>query len=437
MKQRIAGSGVKQRIAVIGAGIAGLSTAWLLRETHDITLFEAAPRAGGHADTQDIELDGKPLAVDTGFIVYNEPNYPHLTALFAELGVATIPTEMSFGVSVGDGALEYGGGQIGQLFAQRRNALRPRFWAMLRDLLRFYRQAPELLHSDTDETLGAWLARHDYADAFVLDHLLPMGAAIWSASVEGMREFPARHFVRFFHNHGLLRLTNRPPWRTVRGGSRNYVAAMLRDLPDARLAASVRHVSRHEDRAVVHLEDGGTHAFDQVVLACHADEALAMIEAPDPTERALLGAVRFQDNLAVLHTDIRLMPRRRGVWSAWNYLSDGATDHAARVSVTYWMNRLQSLETKQPVLVTLNPLREPDPRQVLASFTYRHPQFDAAAMRAQAGLAAIQGQNRLFFAGAWTGWGFHEDGIASAVRVAGALGVQPPWLADARREQAA
>jgi predicted NAD/FAD-binding protein len=423
----------RPRIAVIGAGIAGLSTAWLLRAQADVTLFEAEPRAGGHADTQLVELGGRPVAVDTGFIVYNTLNYPNLTGLFAHLGVATTATDMSFGVSIGGGRLEYAGGELAQMFAQRRNAVRPRFWGMVRDIMRFYREAPALLHSDGEESLGEWLARRKYGRAFTEDHILPMGAAIWSASVEGMRAFPARHFARFFHNHGLLRLTERPAWRTVTGGSRNYVARMLADLATVRLGCAVQAVRRHPDGVELQLPDGSVAHFDQVVLACHADQALAMIEAPSPAERAVLGAIRCQENHAVLHTDVSLMPRRRGVWSAWNYLADGADDHVRKVSVTYWMNRLQGLQTAEPLLVSLNPIRPPDPRRVLLERSYRHPQFDAAAMAAQAALPSIQGRDRLWFAGAWTAWGFHEDGIAAAVRVAAGLGVTPPWAAAADR----
>ncbi len=420
----------RQRIAVIGAGIAGLSAAWLLRDAHEVSLFEAAPRAGGHADTQQITFAGAEVAVDTGFIVYNTHNYRHLTALFAHLGIATEASDMSFGVSIGNGAMEYGGGDLRQLFAQPSNALRPRFWRMLRDIRRFYREAPGLLDSDGDESLGGWLARHGYSAAFAEDHILPMGAAIWSASVDGMRDFPARHFARFFANHGLLQLRDRPRWRTVSGGSRQYVARLLADLPRVRLGCPLRALRREPAGVALHLDDGEVQHFDQAVLACHADQALALLDPATAMEAEILGQFRCQDNRCVLHTDVSLMPRRRGVWSAWNYLSEDAGDHHRRVSVTYWMNRLQGLRTAAPLLVSLNPLREPAPGSVLLERAYRHPQFDAAALRAQNRLDDIQGSARVWFAGAWTGWGFHEDGIASAVRVAGGLGVVPPWAAS-------
>jgi predicted NAD/FAD-binding protein len=422
---------MRPRVAVIGAGIAGLSAAWLLRDACEVTLFEAERRLGGHADTQEVEIAGQRVAVDTGFIVYNELNYPNLMGLFEALGVTTEASDMSFGVSIGDGRLEYAGGAWPQLFAQKRNLVRPRFLAMLRDVVRFYREAPrQLAHADESLTLGAFLAREGYGPAFVHDHLLPMGAAIWSASVEGMREFPACAFVRFFENHGLLRLSGRPRWRTVSGGSHRYVARIAAAL-DGRVATgrAVLAVTRDDAGAVVHLADGSAQPFDRVVMAVHGDVALRLLGRPSAAERAVLSQVRYQDNAMVLHLDEALMPRRRGVWSSWNYLARGPADHRREVAVTYWMNRLQNLRTARPLFVSLNPFRAPRADTVLLAKTYRHPQYDPAMLRAQALLPSIQGRGRVWFCGAWCGYGFHEDGIASAVAVARDFGVAAAWQA--------
>ncbi len=418
----------RRSVAVIGAGISGLSAAWLLRESAAVTLYEAEGRLGGHADTQAVSLGGREIAVDTGFIVYNTLNYHHLTGLFAHLGVATEASDMSFGVSIGEGALEYGGGSIPQLFAQKRNIARPRFLAMLRDIVRFYREAPRLLESDDSPSLGAYLDRNGYGPGFIEDHILPMGAAIWSASVQAMHDFPARSFVRFFVNHGLLRLSDRPRWRTVTGGSRRYVERIEETLGGAvRKAARVEAILRDAGGVTVALEDGSRARHDAVILATHGDEALRLLADATEQERRILGAVRTQANRMVLHTDVALMPRRRAVWSSWNYLARDREDLRREVSLTYWMNRLQNLATPEPLLVTLNPLLEPDPGRVLLEKTYRHPCYDAAMIEAQLLLPTIQGVDRTWFCGAWTGHGFHEDGIASAVTVARAFGVSPPW----------
>jgi predicted NAD/FAD-binding protein len=423
-----------RRVAVIGAGISGLSAAWLLHKHHAVTLLEDAPRPGGHAETQEVLIGNRLVAVDTGFIVYNERNYPHLTSLFAHLGVPTHESEMSFAVSARNGGFEYGGGSLAQVFAQKSNVLRPRFWSMLSDIMRFYRTAPKLLDQPSGESLGEFLDRGRYGDAFMHDHILPMGAAIWSSSVAGMRAFPAQHFARFFHNHGLLTLNDRPQWRTVTGGSREYVARLIAAMDaDIRLGCGARAVAPDADGVRIALADGTDAVFDAVVFACHADQALALLSEPTAAQDEILGAMRCQDNTAILHTDATLMPRRRAVWSAWNYMTQDAADRTRGVSVTYWMNRLQGMVTPEPLLVSLNPPRAPDPARVLSTRVYRHPQFDAAAIAAQQRLPTIQGKGRMWFAGAWTGWGFHEDGIASAVRVARDFGAAPPWDAPADR----
>lgn len=416
------------KIAVIGAGISGLSTAWLLREKFDVTLYEADFRAGGHADTQIVTLDGETVPVDTGFIVFNNVNYPNLLGFFAALGVPSHDSNMSFGVSKNNAAFEYAGGELKQLFAQPANVFKPRFISMVRDILRFNKNAPALLQSDSKLSLGEYLVAEKYSAGFVDDYVLPMGAAIWSASVEGMKAFPAKNFVRFFVNHGLLKIADRPQWRTVTGGSKTYVERVLQDLGALRLADAVHRVTREENGVTVS-SASGAQTFDQAIFMCHADQALAMIAAPTDRETAILGAVAFQDNDAVLHQDAALMPRRKLAWSSWNYLSQGYEDHDQAVCLTYWMNLLQGMKTRLPLLVSLNPRIPIDPAKILLKKTYRHPQFDAAAMNAQENLADIQGVDKFWFGGAWTRWGFHEDGIASAVRVANALGVQAPWQA--------
>jgi predicted NAD/FAD-binding protein len=418
----------KARLAVIGGGIAGLSAAWLLRETYEVTLFEAEPRAGGHADTQTVTLDAEEIAVDTGFIVFNNVNYPNLVGFFAALGVASHESNMSFGVSKNNAAYEYAGGDLKQLFAQPGNIFKRRFWRMVADILRFNKEAPKLLDGvASQESLGEYLIANDYSEGFVEDYILPMGAAIWSASVEGMKAFPARSFVRFFVNHGLLRINGRPQWRTVTGGSRSYVQRVLRDLgSDLRLGTPVQKIRRTADGGIIETAQGSA-AFSKIIFACHADQALAMIDKPSLREAEILGAITFQDNIAFLHQDIALMPRRRLAWSSWNYLSQGKADQGQAICLTYWMNLLQGMKTRLPLLVSLNPSIAIDPAKILRRMVYRHPQFNSAAIQAQERLAEIQGVENFWFAGAWTGWGFHEDGIASAVRIANALGVRAPW----------
>jgi predicted NAD/FAD-binding protein len=416
------------RVAVVGSGIAGLSAAWLLGRRHDVHVFEADRRPGGHSHTVDAPGPGGTVAVDTGFIVYNEPAYPNLTALFAHLGVATQATDMSFGVSLDGGALEYAGTDLNGLFAQRSNLLRPRFWRMLRELLRFYREAPRDAAEAGLQPLDAYLDQHGYGRALREDHLYPMAAAIWSTPAAQVGRYPTAAFVRFCENHGLLRVSGRPRWRTVQGGSRSYVRALTRGMGDGlHLDSAVLEVQRGDAGVRLRTRQGWHPAvFDQVVLACHADQALRLLPDASDEELRLLGAFRYSRNLAVLHSDPALMPQRRAVWSAWNYLADRARPDA--LCVSYWMNRLQGIAEDRPLFVTLNPPQAPRAEHLVRTEVYEHPLFDAEALRAQAQLWSLQGRRRSWFCGAYFGAGFHEDGLQAGLAVAEALGgVRRPW----------
>jgi predicted NAD/FAD-binding protein len=418
-------------IAVIGIGISGMAAAWLLSQRHRVTVFEKDRRIGGHTHTVEVASPQGQLPVDTGFIVYNDRNYPNLAALFDHLGVATRESEMSFAVSLDDGRLEYSATGLGTLFAQKRNLMRPRFWAMLRDLLRFYRAAPYLLDDPGHDalTLGDYLERHHYSRAFIEDHLLPMAAAIWSAPMRTIRDHPAASFVRFCQNHGLLSLGTRPLWRTVTGGSREYVSRLTAPYADrVRLDSSVRALRRQNGQVLVLDRHGKVERFDHVVIAAHADEALAMLEWPSPEEERLLGSFRYERNLAILHSDASLMPRRRAVWSSWNYLGARNPQGERQLCVSYWMNRLQSIPGPREWFVTLNPHRAPSQDSIAGSYLYDHPIYDAETPRAQHELWRLQGRGNVWFCGAYFGAGFHEDGLQAGLAVAEALGgVRRPW----------
>ena len=414
-----------QRIAVIGSGISGLAVAQALAPSSRLSLFEAGTHFGGHSHTIDVRLDGQRHGVDTGFLVFNHRTYPRLVKLFASLGVATAPSEMSFSVQVPQQGIEWSGRDLNTVFAQRRNLLRPRFLGMLAQILRFIRLATALALAGDDaaltEPIADFLARHGFGEAFRDWYLLPMLGCIWSCPTDQMLRFPVATMIRFCHNHGLIQIADRPQWHTVVGGSREYVRKMLAGIGDARLRCPVRAVRRTAAGVLVSTDQGTEH-FDEVVLACHSDQSLALLADATAAERALLGAVRYQPNRAVLHTDTAMLPRRRLAWAAWNYerAADTSAEQSA-VCLHYLINRLQPLPWRKPVVVSLNPSRPPDAAKVIGEYDYSHPVFDAAAIDAQRRLPQIQGRAHTWFCGAWTRYGFHEDGLMSGLAVVQAL----------------
>lgn len=421
------------KIAIVGSGISGLAAAHRLRGQAQITLFEAGSHFGGHTRTVDVTLpapEGPAThGVDTGFLVFNEDTYPQLIALLAELEVTTARSDMSFSVQVpgaaGGRSVEWSGASLSTVFAQRSNLVRPRFWAMLADLLRFNRLATGIAQADDAavlaQPLGDFLQAQRFGDAFRDWYLLPMLGCIWSCPTDQMLHFPVATMIRFCHNHGLLRVTQRPRWHTVMGGARHYVDKIVARIADKRLNTPVRGIER--DPAGVRITtDHGAERFDRVVLATHSDQALALLAAPTAHEQQVLGAIPYQRNRAVLHTDASVLPARRAAWAAWNYeRAVSRADESARVCLHYWLNRLQPLPFAQPVLVSLNPVREIGPQHVIGSYDYDHPVFDQAAIRAQTQLPRLQGAQHTWFCGAWTGYGFHEDGLKSGLAVADAL----------------
>ena len=424
------------KAAVIGSGIAGLAAAHALRPHAQVTLFEANDYFGGHTHTVDLTLptaDGRMVThgVDTGFLVLNERTYPNLIALLAELEVPTAPSDMSFSVQVpgafGDRPLEWSGSNLSSVFTQRANLLRPRFWRMLSELLRFNRLATAIAQADVDaelrQPLQDFLQQHRFSREFRDWYLLPMIGCIWSCPTEQMLRFPVGTLIRFCHNHGLLQVNDRPRWHTVRGGARHYVQRIVERLPDARLRTPVLSL-RRDDEGVDVRTAAGWERFDYVVLAAHPDQALAMLADPGANEQRALGAIRYQPNRAVLHTDRSVLPRQERAWAAWNYERAADDGGEPRVCLHYLLNRLQPLPWRQPVIVSLNPVREIAPQRVLGDYSYAHPVFDAAAIEAQGHLHALQGRKRTWFAGAWAGYGFHEDGLKSGLAAARALLVQ-------------
>lgn len=429
-----------KKIAVVGSGIAGLSAAWHLAkdERVHVTLFESEPRAGGHAHTVDVSAYGQTFPVDTGFLVFNHKTYQGLTPFFEQLGVATVPSDMGFSVQVGQ-QLEWAGNSLSSVFTQRKNIMNLRFWRMLKDMLRFNKAATAYAQNPPShaETLGEYLAANQYANEMRDWYLIPMAAAIWSCPTETMLAYPMATFSRFCHNHGLLQITNRPQWYTVQDGSRQYVNKVLQALQDRgcdlRIGEAVTKIERIAEKTLVHSSKGQTH-FDAVVLATHSDQALALLDSPSSAETRILGSIRYQPNVAVLHTDASVLPSHARAWAAWNYQTEGsdgcedsdisrATPNKQRVCLHYLLNKLQPLPVmaSEPVIVSLNPIRAIDSKQVLQSFAYDHPVFDTAAILAQQDLVSIQGNSNVWFAGAWANYGFHEDGFQSGLTAASSI----------------
>lgn len=411
------------KIAIIGSGISGLTSAHLLNRSHEITLFEASDWIGGHTHTVDVTLDGRNYAVDTGFIVFNDWTYPNFIRLLGLLGVRFKPTTMSFSVTDPDTGLEYNGNNFNSLFAQRRNLLSPGFWGMLRDIVRFNKEALRDLEEQrisADTTLDQYLKAGKYGERFILHYIVPMGSAIWSMSMADMLAFPLQAFVRFFKNHGLLSVTHRPQWQVIEGGSSAYVAPLIAPMADRiRVNCAVTRVERDADGVVIH-SAAGVERFDKVVFACHSDQALKLLSAPSAAEQSILGAMPYADNEVVLHTDTRLLPECELAQAAWNYRLGGPGHTSA--AVTYDMNLLQGIDSPTRFCVSLNQSAGISPFKVLAKYTYAHPQFSLSAVAAQARWEELNGANHTWYCGAYWGNGFHEDGVVSALRVAGALG---------------
>lgn len=422
-----------EKIAVIGTGIAGMATAWLLDQRYQILLIDKNNYIGGHTNTvavSDEHTEGV-TAVDTGFIVYNEPNYPNLVGLFNTLEVETRATNMTFSASILNSGLEYAGNNLDTLFAQRKNLLSPRFLKLVYDILKFNRHAKALIKDEQANpklTLGQFLSELRIGKAMQDDYLLPMAAAIWSCPPQQMQSFPAKSFAQFFNNHGLLNVSDRPQWRTVVGGSQCYIDKLLTSfLGEIIIDNGVTKVDRQTDGVTLTLEDGQQHKVDKVVIASHADEALFLLSNPTESEQKILSCFRYQENDTYLHTDARLMPSHPKVWSCWNYLAQQSGEATPSVSVSYWMNALQGLDSSSDYFVSLNPIKDIDPAKIIRRIHYMHPVFDNEAMAAQQQLDQLQGQNNTWFAGSYFGYGFHEDALASAVSVAKKFNVPIPW----------
>lgn len=420
----------KMKIAVIGSGITGLSAAWLLARHHNVTLFEANDYAGGHSNAVDVSLDGMDYPVDTGFLVFNHKTYPNLTQLFSLLDIKIANTDMGFSVRLPKDNIEWAGSNLSSLFAQKANIVKPRFWQMISDILRFNKNAAHLLAISKAQnlSLGQLLKAENYSESFAQWYLLPMGAAIWSTPSQDMLNFPAESFIQFCLNHGLLQIKDRPQWMTVEGSSRQYVTKMCAGIGDVRLNTPIYGVKRTPNHVVV-AHQHGEDTFDSVILATHADQSLILLKDISSQEQSILSAIKYAPNTAFLHTDSSLMPKNKVAWSAWNYYNSTQESKNASVAVTYWLNKLQPLPFKTPLFVTLNPPEPIDTQHIIAQFDYAHPQLNDAAYQAQKKLHLIQGNGGVYFAGAWAGYGFHEDGLKAGLRVARLLGANAPWQA--------
>ena len=429
------------QIAVVGSGISGLVAAWVLSARHDVVLLEKEQRLGGHSNTIRVPYGESEIPVDTGFIVYNERNYPEFTGLLEHLDVATEPSCMSFAASLGNGRFEYSGASIKALIAQKRNLLNPAFAGMLLDIVRFNRMGRAFLDETPDKpiSLGEFLDGGRFCSKFLDAYLLPMGAAIWSAPLESMRSFPASSFLRFFDNHGLLTVNDQPDWKTLRHRSIDYVRRIAQLLKGrVRTGFDVTGLTRGANGITLKCADGSMLEVDQVVLATHADQSMAIMSDADEEERSILSSFRFQRNSAILHSDISMMPKRRNAWASWNYISKGELNdtsaHTQAVSVTYWMNRLQLIDDRCPLFVSLNSTIEPDPKLVHKRIDYMHPLFDFGTLEAQTRIPNIQGRGGVWHAGAWLGYGFHEDGLKAGLAVAHGLGCVAPWRSSQHKE---
>lgn len=418
------------KIAIIGSGISGLGAAYMLHNHYDITVFEKNNYIGGHSRTVIAKTPDNDVPVDTGFIVFNKKNYPLLTALFEHLNVPVKETDMSFGADIAQGWLEYGTyHKLGGIFAQKKNMLRPYYLKMLADIMRFNKEAPEYLRQGTELSLGELLDEMKLGTWFRDYYLLAMGAAIWSTPTTKMTDFPAQTFLRFFDNHGLLTVNDHPQWYTVIGGSKEYVKRITAPYKDnIKYNRAVKSVSRSDEGVIVKDIHTNDHIFDQVIFACHSDQAMAMLSDPSSQEKEIIGAIKYQPNDMVLHSDLSFMPKAKKAWSSWVYQSEDKTDSSGNVSLSYWMNNLQPLNTTTPVIITLNPAREPDPALVYDRYNFEHPVFDQKAIEAQSKIDNIQGTNNTWYCGAWQRYGFHEDGLLSAVNVVRKMGIEPEWI---------